>query len=249
MATKPIEAFKRCSKCGVAKPADLDHFTKKLDGLTSQCKVCLSVGKRRAWAKNADSINAARRASRDDETRRKDRERYAQNPEKKRRSVYAWRVANPEKRAEISARHYRKYEDKKKKQAADWSAKNADRKRANMRRWSRERRRSDPKYRLKQAVGSYVRWCLKGRKEGKRTEEILGYSIAELRSHLERQFLPGMSWENYGDWHVDHILPVASFNFDSADHPDFRACWALTNLRPLWAADNIAKSDKRIHLI
>jgi len=90
---------------------------------------------------------------------------------------------------------------------------------------------------------------MKSGKGGRRTEELLGYSIAKLKEHLERQFLAGMSWANYGEWHVDHILPVSGFEFTSPDDDDFRACWALTNLRPLWAADNIRKSAERLHLI
>lgn len=58
-----------------------------------------------------------------------------------------------------------------------------------------------------------------------------------------------MSWNNYGEWHVDHIVPVASFSFASADDADFKACWAITNLRPLWADANMQKHDKRTHLI
>ena len=68
-------------------------------------------------------------------------------------------------------------------------------------------------------------------------------------THLERQFLPGMTWGNRGEWHIDHIVPLASFTFTSPDDPEFRAAWALTNLRPLWAKDNIRKSAKRTHLI
>jgi len=61
---------------------------------------------------------------------------------------------------------------------------------------------------------------------------------------LEQQFLPGMSWDNYGEWHIDHIIPVAVFNYSSVDHIDFSRCWALSNLRPLWAADNLHKNAK-----
>lgn len=63
-------------------------------------------------------------------------------------------------------------------------------------------------------------------------------------AHLERQFSPGMSWANYGRWHIDHDTPVARFNFDSAEHPEFKACWALTNLKPLWARDNLSKGAR-----
>lgn len=91
---------------------------------------------------------------------------------------------------------------------------------------------------------------LKGSTKGGRSwETILGYTADDLRQHLERQFAKGMSWDNYGEWHVDHIVPVASFTFSSADDAEFKACWSLTNLRPLWAADNMSKKHKRTHLI
>lgn len=82
-------------------------------------------------------------------------------------------------------------------------------------------------------------------KAGKSWVSVVGYSREELMTHLERQFLPGMSWENYGrnGWHVDHIRPVTSFVFDSVDDPQFRACWALENLQPLWEPDNIRKGN------
>jgi hypothetical protein len=73
---------------------------------------------------------------------------------------------------------------------------------------------------------------------------LVGYSLDRLRRHLERKFLPGMSWANMGSWHVDHIIPVSVFNFKTAEDVDFKKCWALKNLQPLWAADNMAKKNK-----
>lgn len=63
------------------------------------------------------------------------------------------------------------------------------------------------------------------------------------------QFLPGMSWDNMAEWHIDHILPLASFSYASASDPEFRAAWALTNLRPLWSAENMQKGAKRVLLL
>ena len=53
-----------------------------------------------------------------------------------------------------------------------------------------------------------------------------------------------MSWDNYGEWHIDHIIPVSSFSFDNVDSEDFKKCWSLTNLQPLWSYENIKKSNK-----
>lgn len=107
----------------------------------------------------------------------------------------------------------------------------------------------DPSVRLHNSISVLVRRSLRKGKAGRRWETLVGYSLADLISHLERQFLPGMAWCNLGKWHVDHILPRSMFDFNAADDPEFKACWALTNLRPLWRPDNLAKGSKRLHLI
>jgi hypothetical protein len=63
-------------------------------------------------------------------------------------------------------------------------------------------------------------------------------------NHLEKQFTKGMTWDNYGEWHVDHIRPMSSFNFTSVDDPEFKECWALCNLQPLWELDNLSKGSE-----
>lgn len=91
--------------------------------------------------------------------------------------------------------------------------------------------------------------CLASGKQGASWSDLVDYSLSDLRQHLERQFLKGMTWENMDRWHIDHIVPVASFSFASPEDDDFKACWALTNLRPMWAEENQRKSAKRIFLI
>ena len=81
------------------------------------------------------------------------------------------------------------------------------------------------------------------------TEVTLGCSWEEFVVHIERQFLPGMTWGNRSKWHIDHIVPRSSFSYSSPEDDDFRACWALTNLRPLWAIENIRKNAKRTFLL
>lgn len=72
--------------------------------------------------------------------------------------------------------------------------------------------------------------------------EILGCSIEELKIRLENQFQPGMSWENYGEWHIDHIVPLCSF--DLSDEREVSRAFHCTNLQPLWAADNLSKGGR-----
>jgi len=109
----------------------------------------------------------------------------------------------------------------------------------------RQRKAEDPAYavadRLRKRIGRAVRDHGNGRKD-KKTAELVGCSIEQLMAHLERQFLKGMSWDNRAAWHIEHIRPCASF--DLTDPNQQKACFRFTNLRPLWAKENIAKHAK-----
>ena len=118
--------------------------------------------------------------------------------------------------------------------------------------WWREKCRLDPKWKLNCRFGSLMSKKLSRHSVGKSGRSWTGlveYTLEDLVIHLERQFLPGMSWENYGRWHIDHIIPCSSFEFESPDDPEFKSCWALSNLRPLWAKDNIRKQAQIQSLI
>lgn len=96
--------------------------------------------------------------------------------------------------------------------------------------------KEDPIYRLKQRTRTAVWTCLKERNIAKyrSTFETLSYTLDELINHLEKQFTPLMTWDNYGEWHVDHIIPMTKFKFSSTEDREFKLCWSLENLRPLW---------------
>lgn len=81
-------------------------------------------------------------------------------------------------------------------------------------------------------------------KGGRTWESLVGYTTEELKTHLESQFQAGMSWDNYGKWHIDHITPICSFGRVQAESEEFKTCWSLNNLRPLWAVENIQKGAK-----
>lgn len=85
---------------------------------------------------------------------------------------------------------------------------------------------------------------LKGVKGRRSTFALLGYTPEELKSHLEARFVEGMDWTNYGEWEIDHIKPRRLFAVTSAADPALRECWALSNLRPLWAKENRSKGGK-----
>lgn len=108
-------------------------------------------------------------------------------------------------------------------------------------------RKVDPMVAITKRVRGLVSNSLvrRGYRKGSLTECIIGCSFAQFAKHIERQFLPGMTWENRRLWHVDHITPLAT----AETEVDVIALNHFTNLRPLWAADNLAKSDTVTHLI
>jgi len=85
---------------------------------------------------------------------------------------------------------------------------------------------------------------LQGKKGLVKWQKLVGYTPEELKRHLENKFNNGMSWENYGKWHIDHIIPKSFFVFGSVDDVEFKYCWSLDNLQPMWGIDNKIKHAK-----
>lgn len=110
--------------------------------------------------------------------------------------------------------------------------------------YSNKRRNSDPQFRLRVNLRNRLRGALKGTIKYSTTMELVGCSREELRIHLESKFQENMTWENYGTWHVDHIIPFAFF--DLSDPEQLKKACHYTNLQPLWAKDNLSKGDKII---
>ena len=133
-----------------------------------------------------------------------------------------------------------------KKYHTKWREENREHVNTYAREYERKRRAEDPKYRLGIRTRTAVWQLLKERgvKKTNKTFSLLGYTIEELMAHLEKQFTEGMTWDNYGEWHVDHIRPMTSFKFESVDDPEFKECWALSNLQPLWWNDNLSKGPR-----
>ena len=102
--------------------------------------------------------------------------------------------------------------------------------------------------RIRFAISQGMRRSLKhGRsKNGNHWENLVGYTIQELIDHLTKLFKPGMTLENFGEWQIDHIIPVSSFKIESIECENFKKCWELSNLQPLWAVENMSKGDKII---
>jgi len=140
----------------------------------------------------------------------------------------------------------------------EWDARDDVRKRKMWftQRWHEENREYCNKYandryhsnitvKLSVCVSSVMYYSLKGNKNGSHWEDLVDFDLEMLIEHLESKFVEGMNWDNYGsDWEIDHIRPITSFNFVSYDDPDFKICWSLANLQPLWKYLNRIKSDK-----
>lgn len=107
--------------------------------------------------------------------------------------------------------------------------------------YQNKRRKIDNNFKLKCYLRNRINAAIKGKNKSLKTLELLGCSVDELWNYLESKFQPGMTRENYGKWHIDHIKPCARFDFN--DPKQQLECFHYTNLQPLWAIDNIKKSD------
>lgn len=93
--------------------------------------------------------------------------------------------------------------------------------------------------------GGIIKSIKRGSKAGRRWESLVGFTVEQLMTHLEKKFTSEMSWENYGTyWHIDHKTPIAVFNFNRPEDIDFRLCWSIKNLQPLEAKENMSKGAK-----
>lgn len=231
MASAPIEQTKACTKCGETRPLkDYGRLAASPSGLSPRCRKC-ECARASAWHQaNKDRSNANARA---------------------------WKAANRDMVSAYNA-EYAKADKGKSARFANWANANMIRRREYMRQWHKDNpersaeynrlRLQNPAHRVNNALRCRIWSSLNGAKWG-RTFDLVGYSLEGLLAHLERQFTKGMSWENYGEWHIDHIIPLSAFDYKSASDPEFRAAWALANLRPLWAKDNLTKSAKRLTLL
>lgn len=110
------------------------------------------------------------------------------------------------------------------------------------------RKKNDPAFALRISMGNAIlsmfKNYLRGTKKRNRTWRMfVPFTEHELKEHLEAKFIDGMSWENRGFWEIDHIIPTAWWDIKSVDDPDFKRCWSLKNLQPLWQADNLKKKN------
>lgn len=108
-----------------------------------------------------------------------------------------------------------------------------------------QRKKTDPVFKLRKSCSRLINHALQGSKRGQSILRYLPYTMEELKIHLENGFDDKMTWENHGIyWHIDHIIPQSRLPYTSMDDENFKKCWALENLQPLEAIENMKKSNK-----
>lgn len=209
---------KTCTKCGAEKV--LEEFTPSRGGRFgrhSRCKACARLYNRAYF--NRPGIREKQRQY--DKLRLQD---YFKRPETKaRRREY---VNKPEVKEKIR-------EARKRPEFKKWA-----------REYMRRMRRTNLAFKIASNLRARVKAAIQGRAKAAHTLDLLGCTVEELRAHLEAQFKPDMTWENYGryGWHIDHIRPCASFDLTDPDQQ--RTCFHYSNLQPLWATENHSKGAK-----
>lgn len=243
--------MKVCSKCRMEKDrVEFGVDRKRKDGLHPQCKSCRRANyldnkpailedRKKYYQKNKETIIARvsdYRKNNKEVIRTKAR-LYSQ---KKVNEIAAYqreyRLKNIKTIREKERAYYHKNAKERSRRSLPYQIE-----------WTKKRRKSDPLFALSGRIRAAVNKNLRFREvsKSKRTHEYIGCSWPELFSHIERQFTDGMSWENRKQWHIDHIVPLAT----AKTVDDLIPLFHFTNLRPLWAKDNIEKSDSRTLLI
>ena len=146
---------------------------------------------------------------------------------KKQEASKKWRDKNKEKIRKYNEKYYQKNKEKI-----------IERNIINFRKKFKE----DKNFKSLNNIRRRLRAAIKGLNKSQKTLDLLGCDISFLWKYLEKKFKPGMSKENYGEWHIDHIVPCASF--DLSDPKQQEKCFHYTNLQPLWARENLQKSSK-----
>lgn len=244
---KLIELTKVCTGCEKRKEwkkfssQELGRF-----GIASKCKVCRAIYDKSNYNANIDKykIHGIIYYA----THKKERSAYNKDYHKKNaakinarhRVCYSENI--DEKRDRGREYYYRNKNSKTRMRDRIYAEGYKNRRNALL----RKRRNAEPKFKLNENISRAIRSSLEKGKNGRHWEKLVGYTLNKLKRHLEKQFTKNMSWENYGQkgWTIDHKIPISAFNFMNTEQRDFKRCWALSNLQPMWAPDNISKHNK-----
>lgn len=237
--------MKVCTKCKMQKPlSDFHNCASKPGGKFSACKQCRNAYNKAKAEEIGYSVLYKRALGKDPEAyKKRQADYYASNRELVKKRSREWNKINKDRKALSGRAHYEKNKESYIENAKAWSAKNKD-KRLRVARAYASRFYSDPDNKpvlLSRKLLSRT-LLLTGKRKKTKTESEIGYTVTQLKEHLEFHFQDGMSWENHGAWHVDHIIPVTEMVALGVTCP--KKINALSNLRPVWASDNLSKNNR-----
>lgn len=214
---------KVCTKCKEEKSiCDFGNRSNSKDGKSSQCKKCHNLRSAEYQKNNYEECLERQRIWR------------SKNPEWVYNRFKKYRKENPEKVKENNLKFYNNNPEKRKQYRENYKNRKNQQK--------KERRKNDPTFVIVNNIRSRIYKYLNKLEITKRnkTFDIVGCTPQELKEHLEKQFIDGMAWENRSEWHIDHIIPLSSAK---TEDELYELCH-YTNLQPLWAEDNLKKSNK-----
>ena len=225
---------KKCRRCEVVK---LSAEFNKGRSICKECEVTFPKDpkergrlamKRFRESKTKEELKAkdlAWREPRREILRKQERDRRKLDGGKSRERKRLWKIKNSERCKEVDRKYREKNREKMRKYESAWRAK---------------RRKEDPSYRLIETLRAGVRRTLKYKQKTSKTKELLGCTLEYFRKFIEDKFVPGMSWNNWGNkdgyWNLDHVKPISSFNFDKPE--SWGECFHHTNFQPLWYREN-----------
>lgn len=256
--------MKKCTKCGESKTNDEFHkSSKSIDGYKSICKKCvlLKEKERRNTDLYKENYKLYKNSISEDKKKEYKRRYYIKNKESILLKNKEYREENREKLSEYSKEYREENREKLKEQKKEyrsrpevkekskqWWLDNPDKKKEYRNNSCKDKEREYRKkwyksYKNRKPYALAWRTLLNNtlkrmsKKKENETIKLLGYSAIELKEHIESLFLEGMSWENYSEWHIDHIKMVSEFDKDTP----VDIVNSLKNLRPLWAKDNCSR--------
>jgi ribosomal protein L14E/L6E/L27E len=225
---------KDCYRCGRWYP--LDAYTPSninSDHLLGTCKSC-NCERSRIW-----------RSKHPEYPKNYGKKYQAENKEKIREHGKIYRANNKEKLREAFLKWRTENYDKYLLDLKRWRENHKDVARVHNKK-ANAKRRATAKGALNHRISNLIRLSIKRGNKNCSWVSLVGYSLDELRTHLERTMPDGYSWQDFvdGNLHIDHIIPQSAFNYELPSDVDFKRCWALRNLRLLPAIENIRKYNR-----
>lgn len=228
-----IMESKICTKCKVDKNIN-EYYTSKLKktGKTriySCCKLCSNAGSILSAKKHKEKANARVRRN------------YKLNPSAKRKDAKNHALKYPEQIKLRWKKWYAKNREKQILKAKKQYVENREKINIQRAKRNKEKWKTDTMFKLKVSLRNRISFIFRTNEINKKhsTEKLLGIRFEIAKQYIESKFKKGMNWENYGKWHIDHIIPLGSAKTEE----DLILLCHYTNLQPLWALDNLSKND------